>query len=177
MAAQKIILVVAPSGFQDDEYRLTREELEHAHHDIVVASVKIDQAIGKFGSNISVDLALSDLNLDDCTALVFIGGPGAEIYKTDPVALDLVSRAMAKNKILGAICIAPLIFAHAGILDGKKATVWTDEGVNSTARELEQFGAIYTGEAVAIDGQIITADGPSSASAFGRAIVKALAVI
>ncbi len=35
-------------------------------------------------------------------------------------------------------------------------------------------GAVFTGAGVEIDGQIITAQGPSSAEEFGRALVGAL---
>jgi len=42
-----------------------------------------------------------------------------------------------EGKILGAICAAPGILAHAGLLKGKKATMFDDTGV------IGQFGGIW----------------------------------
>jgi protease I len=75
-----------------------------------------------------------------------------------------------KDKILAAICIAPAILAHGGVLKDKRATVW-----KSQAQALKANAAIYTAKPVQIDGKIITADGPKSAHIFGRKIAELLA--
>ena len=67
---------------------------------------------------------------------------------------------------LGAICIAPTILAAAGVLAGKKATVWDSEGEQITF--LKQCGAEYSGESVTRDGLIVTGNGPKAAEEFGR---------
>jgi protease I len=73
------------------------------------------------------------------------------------------------SAILAAICAAPSILANAGLLKGKTATSFPDEGENLKAK-----GANFTGQGLEIDGRIITADGPAHAKQFGEAIVKAL---
>jgi len=60
-------------------------------------------------------------------------------------------------EVLGAICIAPVTLAKAGVLEGKRATVWKSEG-----ETLKEHGADYTGASMEADGKIITADGPHS---------------
>jgi protease I len=104
---------------------------------------------------------------------VFIGGPGAEVYFHDDTAHDLVNEAVAKNKVVAAICIAPCILAYAGVLNGKNATVWSDskEYINI----LEAEGAHYTGDTVTVDGKLITANGPDATQSFAKMIVKLLA--
>ncbi len=59
--------------------------------------------------------------------------------------------------------------ANSGILKGKKATVYID-GKES----LLKSGAIYTGNSLEIDGNIITANGPDAAEDFSNAILKSL---
>lgn len=55
------------------------------------------------------------------------------------VALRIAQDSVKLGKVLGAICIAPRILAEAGVLKGKKATVW-----HSEAEALKRKGAIYT---------------------------------
>ncbi len=71
--------------------------------------------------------------------------------------------------MLAAICLAPVTLANAGLLKGKRVTVWKSE-----AGRVKAGGGIYTGSGVETDGRIITADGPESAEEFGRALVTAL---
>ena len=69
------------------------------------------------------------------------------------------------------------ILAKAGVLDGKKATVWHghDAEYGTTTNEvLEKFGAAVGSEGLVIDGRIVTADGPANARGFAEAIVKLL---
>ena len=59
--------------------------------------------------------------------IVFIGGAGCprELDK-EPIYI-IVNNARQAKKVIGAICYAPRILAHAGILAGKKITGWNDD--------------------------------------------------
>jgi protease I len=94
---------------------------------------------------------------------------GATEYWNDSQAIAIAKSAAGKGKLLGAICIAPVTLANAGLLEGKKATVWESE-----VDKLKAKGAKYTGAAVEVDGNVITANGPEAAAGFGSAIVVAL---
>jgi protease I len=100
---------------------------------------------------------------------VFIGGTGSSEYFNNPTAHSIAQEAAASGKLLGAICIAPSTLANAGLLDGRKATSYSSEEGN-----LKSKGATFTGAGVEADGKIITADGPSSAGQFGKALLEAL---
>jgi protease I len=80
---------------------------------------------------------------------------------------------VSQDKILASICISPVILAKAGVLKGKKATVWTDF-TKSQAKILEKEGAIFEEKPVVVDGKIITANGPGSAEEFGKKIIEVL---
>ncbi|MEW5760952.1 MAG: DJ-1/PfpI family protein, partial [Candidatus Thermoplasmatota archaeon] len=113
---------------------------------------------------------VEDIKIEDYDGIIFVGGSGAESYFSNKKALEIAKEGYEKNKVVGAICIAPAILANAGILKAKKATVW-----NGKYKEiLKKGGAIYTGEPVTIDGKIVTANGPQSASSFGKKIVEVL---
>lgn len=71
--------------------------------------------------------------------------------------------------MLGTICLAPVCLANAGVLSGKKATVYPDEVAG-----LKSAGALYTGARVEVDGRIVTASGPESTGEFGEAAADLL---
>lgn len=170
----KVILVVAYQGFQDLEYKNTKEALEEKGIEVIVASSLIGTAKGKLGEKVKIEKNLSSINLSDFDALVFIGGPGALEYLNDSEAHRLIKDTIAQEKILGAICIAPEILAQAGVLKEKKATVWSSSVDDSPILFLEEKGAEYVDQQVVKDGKIITANGPEAATEFGEKIAEAL---
>lgn len=169
MEKSKILMVLAPQDFRDEEYQKPRQILEQAGGEITVASKGVSEARGLLGAKAKVDKNLNEVKADDYDAVVFIGGPGASIYFDDQQALSLAEAAYNSGKIVGAICIAPSVLANAGLLQGKRATAFSSEKDNLTAK-----GAQYTGESATVDGKIITANGPGAAEEFGKKLVEAL---
>ncbi|MBN2087740.1 DJ-1/PfpI family protein [Candidatus Peregrinibacteria bacterium] len=160
----KVLSVIASEDFQDKEYEDSKDAIEAAGHEVITTST-MNIATGKFGLEVEVDILLSDVDVDDFDAILFVGGPGSEEYFDDPTALNLAQDFYNAGKLTTAICAAPAILANAGVLDEKNATCW--DGVSDI---LIDNGANYTGKSVEIDGLVITADGPMSASKFGMAI-------
>jgi protease I len=164
-----VLMVLAQNGFRDEEYLRTKAVLEKAGYQVVTCSQKIGNAYGKLGAVVKVDVALSDVKTKDYGAVVFVGGPGIYGYFRDKTVLDLARNAYREGKVVGSICAAGSILAYAGILKGKKATVFPTE-----ADTLKKNGADYLGLTVVVDGKIVTANGPEAAEEFGRALVKEL---
>jgi protease I len=171
---QRVALVVAPQGFQDLEYENTKKALEAGGLEVVTVSSRGNEAQGKFGQIVKVERSLFDLDPDRFGALVFIGGPGATDYMEDQEVHQVVRQFAEKDKILGAICLAPVILAQAGVLTGHQATVWTDSDNQWTVETLQEKGADYVDQSVVIDSRIITANGPLAAESFGQALVDLL---
>jgi protease I len=165
----KVLMVVAPQNFRDEEYQKPRQVLEAGGWQIEVASRGVNEAVGMFGAKAKIDKDISQVNVDDYLGVVFVGGTGAAIYFEDQTALTLAKTAFEKGKVVGAICIAPSILANAGILEGKRATAFSSEQENLTAK-----GAFYTGQSVTVDGKIVTANGPAAAGEFGEKILSLL---
>ena len=76
---------------------------------------------------------------------------------------------MKKGILLGALCIAPVILAEAGVLRGKKATVFESE-----KDQLISAGAKYTGKPIEFDDNVITCSNPIYTEEFAKRIVKAI---
>jgi protease I len=166
---KKALFIIAAKDFQEQEFSRPFSVLSKDRVAITVASTVSGSAVGTDGAKARVDIQLADARVDDYDAIVFIGGPGASQYVDDPLAHTVAQDAIKKKKLVAAICMGPLILAKAGVLKGKKATVFP-----TLADKLKAEGVKYTGKPVERDGRIITADGPDSAAAFGMEILKAL---
>ncbi len=166
---KSVVMVIAHKGFRDEELLEPKEVLEKNNIRVKVASTELSQAQGKLGALIKPDILFKDINLADFDALVFIGGPGSVEYWDDPLAHKLLKDAVLSGKVVAGICAASVTLAKAGILKGKRATVFSGD-----SKELINNGVNYTAAPLEIDGNIITADGPRAARAFGEEIVKAL---
>lgn len=165
----KALFIIAPTDFRDEELFEPKKLLEENGIETAVASLNTDTAIGVMKGEQKVDLDISEVKIDDYDAIIFIGGPGARIYFENETAIKLAKNADAKGKIIGAICIAPVILANAGILSEKSVTCWPGD-----SEQVERGGAKYEEGEVIVDGKIITASGPKAAHKFGEEILKAL---
>lgn len=165
--AKTALLIIAQHGYQDHELVGTRDGLTGVGFDVVLASSAAGACTGKFGGVEQAAIALKDVQAGDYDRIAFIGGPGAAAYAKDTEALRIAREAVGAGKPLGAICIAPTVLAAAGVLQGKRATVWNEDDAQEAV--LTAAGAMYTGEPVTIDGMLVTGNGPKAAEAFGKA--------
>lgn len=162
---KKAVFIVAEQEFRDEEYQVPKDVLSQAGIEVVTASTTTEEAVGKLGLKVRPDLLVAEIKPDDYGAIVFVGGGGAAQYFADSAVHALAGSFAEAGKVVAAICIAPVILARAGLLKGKRATVFPD-GIP----ELEKAGAVYTAQSVERDGRIITGNGPEAAEAFGREI-------
>ena len=170
---KKIAMFIAFKGFRDEEYFVPKKILEAAGHKITAVSTKIGTATGKLGGKAQTDCLISEINYKDYDAITLVGGPGALPELDNAAVHEIFRNAAADGKLIAAICISPMVLAHAGLLKGKKATVWTD-AEQSNIPDFKACGAIYKGAAAEHDGKIITANGPAAAKEYAEKILKAL---
>lgn len=170
---KKVLLVVAQKDYQPLEYSIPKEILELAGVQVVTVSNQIGVAHSVQDYNqVNVEVSLDSVEVKDFDGLFFIGGPGALEYLDNEIVYNLLQAWQKTDKPYGAICISPRILAKAGVLENKKVTGWNGDG------KLEDIllgsGAIYVKESVVRDGNVVTADGPSSAEEFGEKILEVL---
>ena len=168
---KKALLIVAKSDFEDVEYTKPRKVFDEAGLACTVASTKTGTLKGRKGTRVQSDLELKDVVVADYDAVVIIGGNGIKKLWEDEEATRIVREAAEQGKVLGAICAGPGLLAHAGVLDGKKATANPKSGAKPI---MVEHGCDYTGERVTVDGNLVTGNGPDASKAFGEAVVEAL---
>jgi len=169
LVGKSVLMIIASNNFRDEEYLHPREVLENEGAKITIASSTKKEVTGMLGTKVIPDILMSEVNIDDYDAVIFVGGSGANEYWENEKAHEIAKKAYEKSKVIGAICIAPVTLARAGLLKGKKATVYTSEIEN-----IKKEGAIYTGNSVEVDGKIVTGNGPTAAKEFGEKIAELL---
>lgn len=165
-------MIIAHEQFRDEEYLEPKKVLTENGVEVITASWDSGVATGKFGAQVDVDITIDEVVTNKYDAIIYIGGPGSKKYWDDPIAHRIAKEAIEYNKILAAICSAPITLARAGVLKDIKAACHKGD-----AEELKKEGAVYTENPIEQDGLIITADGPSSAASFGIRILETLSEI
>lgn len=177
LQGKKIMVLIAPEGFRDEEYAQTHAALKGAKADPVVVSTHTGICRGKLGSIVHAKMTVDDALNEEWDGAALIGGPGAEVYIDDKRVHAIARKVAEEGKVLGAICMAPVILSHAGLLDGVEATVFPDEGYE---KDLTEHGAILKKAAVVtgknnINGApLVTGNGPKAALPFGLELTNAL---
>lgn len=172
-----ILMVIPPHQFRDEELNTPRQLFVDQGFDVTVASTKTGVADGMLGATETVEHTIDDLKATDFDALVIVGGMGSPEYLWQSDTLCEQVKAMASykttanGKVLASICLSGAVLGLAGVLNGKRATVYETP---ESRQALEDNGATFTGQPVTVDGSTITANGPEAASEFAQAIIKAL---
>lgn len=174
---KKAVMIIPPRMFRDEELFIPKEHLEARGVEAAVASTKKGTCIGAGDREAESEMTLDELNVPEFDAVVFVGGPGTPIIRHEARALEIAREAVQKGKTVGAICWAVTTIAKAGVLEGKKATVWygpDSEYGTTTDKVLAEYGCAYVPQGVVVDGKIVTADGPRNAKKFAEEIEKLL---
>lgn len=168
----KVLMIIAQVDFQPVEYNDTKNVLESEGNQVVTASLAKETAVGKDGSEVMPDVAVDDVSSEEYDAVVVIGGPGAPVLGKYDSVIALLKSFKDEGKVVAAICIAPTILALAGVLDGKKATVWNKDEMQE--KILHKYGAEFLDEPVVVDGNVVTGNGPDAAKDFGKAVADVI---
>ena len=156
-------------GFEEVEAIAPVDMLRRAGVEVKTVGVTGEVVSSSRGIKIVADIALSDVLLDiELEAVILPGGlPGATNLENSSQVQTAIDFAATNNKLVCAICAAPQILGHKGLLKGRQAIAYP-------GFENELDGAIISEDYVAVDGNFITAKGAGVATEFGLAIVCAL---
>lgn len=173
LRGKRVLAVVAPSGFRDEELQQPKQILESEGAEVKVASTVEGTCSGMLGAKVKTDLTVAQAQAGEFDAVIVVGGAGSPQYLWDNSALhSILKQAAEANKVIGGICLSGAVLARAGVLEGKQATVYQTP---QTLEELKKAGARYVARDVVIDGNMVTAEGPAAAKEFGRQLAERLA--
>ncbi len=164
---KKIMLLLAP-GFEEIEALGTCDVLRRLGLDVALTALSGSKVIGAHGIQVAAEAAAGDLDPADFAAVVLPGGmPGAVNLLS---ARDLVAQFHASGKVTAAICAAPIVLSAAGVLRGRRFTMYPGFGDYLAPDE------IPTGRLVERDGGVITGKGPGATVFFAAEVARALGI-
>jgi 4-methyl-5(b-hydroxyethyl)-thiazole monophosphate biosynthesis len=147
-------------------------EVEGAHGIIVTADITEDWLSVSDDEVVFFDYDEKDRKQTvkvELDMVVLPGGmPGTKNLENSETVQSLLDYCAYNDKYIAAICAAPSILGHNGLLHDKKATCYK-------GFEKELDGAVLSKEKVAVDGKIITSCSAGTALDFSLELVKILA--
>lgn len=164
-----MVYLFLAEGFEEIEALAPLDILRRAGIEVETVSITDNQVvIGSHGVPMLADRILPALDWDDAEMIILPGGlPGSTNLDACEGLREGIMKLHAEGKPLAAICAAPQVYGHLGILKGVRATCYP--GV-----ETELEGAQYTAAKVEQDGQFITGNGPGAAMEFGYVIAESI---
>lgn len=163
-----MIYVFLANGFEEVEALTPVDFLRRCELDVRTVGVSGPVAMGSHKIPVACDMTVDEMDLEQADAVILPGGmPGTLNLEACQAVKDAVLWCQGHGKWIGAICAAPSVLGHLGVLQGKKATCFP-------GFEQELTGAELVPEPVVRDGKIITSRGAGTASQFAFALIEAL---
>ena len=147
-------------GFEELEVVAPVDFLRRAGAAVTLAALDSTLPVrGRNALTLVADVHWDDLGEQAYDCLLLPGGPGVAVLRRHAGLLARVRAQDAAGGWLAAICAAPTVLQDAGVLRGRRHTAHP-----SVAAELPRAD---WGEAVVVDGRLITSRGAGTAIAFG----------
>ena len=165
----KKVIILYADGFEDVEALATRDVLVRAKIDVL--DVKINSNEQCVTSSHKVSLIgfndIKNINVNEYDAIILPGGSrGVNNLLASKEVDELVLEFYKQDKLVCAICAAPMVLGKLGLLKNKEFTCYPgcEEGIDG----------IYTGKEVVVLDKMITARSMLYSIPFGLAIIEKL---
>lgn len=163
------VCVFFATGFEEIEALTVVDILRRAKIDVDMVSITGEKKVtGSHKITVEMDKLLEEVNFEQTDMIVLPGGmPGTTNLEACEPLMKQVENFYQKEKYIAAICAAPSIFGHRGMLKGKQAC-------SNPSFESHLDGADVKKEPAVVAGNIITSRGMGTAISFGLAILGEL---
>jgi protease I len=136
-------------GYEVDIAAPSKKKLQFVVHDFVDG---FDTYTEKPGYTWDADLAFSDVEPSDYSAIVIPGGRAPEYIRNDPDFDRIVRHFFSEEKPVAQLCHAPLALASVGVLEGRRTAAYP-----ALQPDMEAAGAEYVDSAGVVDGTMVSA--------------------
>lgn len=163
------IAVFFAEGFEEIEALTVVDLCRRAGIDTQMVSVTGQQSVtGSHKIAVAMDAGFENVDFSQLDMIVLPGGmPGTKNLEAHDGLMAQVDAFYKAGKGVAAICAAPSILGHRGILEGRKACSYP-----GFEKELEGANVVY--DNVAVSDHVITSRGMGCAIDFSLAIIEAL---
>ncbi|CDI49896.1 DJ-1 family glyoxalase III [Clostridium tetani] len=163
---KKIVLMLA-KGFEEIEALTVVDILRRVGVDCKTCSITEEKMVkGTHNIYVKSDIILKDFKEYEFSGIVLPGGmPGATNLRDNKTVIEIIKEFNEENKLIAAICAAPIVLKEADIIKNKNITSYP-------GFEEELKGCNYKEDKVVQNGNIITSRGPSTAIDFAFKILE-----
>ncbi|MBQ6825143.1 MAG: DJ-1/PfpI family protein [Clostridia bacterium] len=163
-----MIYVFLADGFEECEALAPVDILRRANIEVKTVGIGSKTISGSHNIKVLCDISENEAQTDNLEGIILPGGmPGTlNLEKSDTVQ-EFLDYSYKSGLLISAICAAPSILGHKGLLKNKKACCFK-------GFEKDLTDAFVTENRVEADGNIITAYGAGAAFDFGFKILEFL---
>ena len=163
-----MVYVFLADGFEIIEALAPVDVMKRAGIEVKTVGVSTKAITASCGVQVVCDMEIGDFDFYNVEAIVLPGGmPGTLNLENCEIVQRAIDNAMNINVPVCAICAAPSILGHKGLLNGKNAICFP-----GFEEALE--GANISSDFVVSDSNIVTAKGAGVCIDFGLEIIKKL---
>lgn len=160
-----MIYVFLADGFEEMEAITPIDMLRRVGVEVVTVGIGTATPCGTHGITIKADIIETEVTTDGLEGVILPGGlPGATNLEASATVQRLLDYTAENDLLIAAICAAPSVLGHKGLLDGCRYTCFPG---------FETAPGVCDEPAV-LDGRIVTGKGAGAAIAFGAKLVEAL---
>lgn len=164
-----MIYLFLANGFEEIEALTPLDVLKRAGEEVITVGVGSQKITGSHGVTVFCDTTVENIEKSNSLkAIILPGGmPGTLNLEADKTVSEFIDFASENNLFICAVCAAPSILGHKGLLKEKEAICFP-------GFEKDLYGAKISEKSVVRDGNIITAKGMGVSLKFGLEILAAL---
>ena len=170
-AAAPRALVPLATGCEELEAVTIIDVLRRAGIDVTAAGLEAGPVTASRKVRLLPDTDLGSVSAETFDLIVLPGGAeGTRRLTEDSRVATLLRRQVGEGRLVAAICAAPTVLAHLGLLDHRRAVAYPGflEPLDVPGLVLEPAATVI------IDGPVITSRGPGTAMDFALYLVERL---
>lgn len=164
-----ILLILPSSDFNELEFLSVKNTLIKCNIKIFIASDTNNLCVGNKGLKVKPDLNFFNMNEKNFKSVVIIGGKGIKSYYNNKLIFNILNEFNISNKLIAAICGAPIILINSGLFTNLELTCYPDlqNEIDKSLYKIIESGVVSYKN-------IITASGPEYATQFAQTILNKL---
>lgn len=164
-----MVYVFLADGFEEIEALSVVDILRRCDIKTITVGIGREAIRGAHGILVQSDMVDKDLVLNEETDMIVLPGgmPGTKNLEASETVQDAINYCVENKKYIAAICAAPTILGHRGLLNGHYAMCYA-------GMESQLDGARIAEGNVCVSDKFITSKGPGTAIDFALRIVEIL---
>ena len=165
----KKIAIILADGVEETEFIAVGDVLRRLSMEVVVTGLNGIEVKGGHGFGLKADRLLAECSPAEFDAVFLPGGMGGALamYESEAV-VEFVREMERSGRIVSAICAAPMVLGKAGLLGGKRFTMYPglDKYLPTGCRPIPDLAVR--------DGRTVTGKGAGTVFAFAKELAAAL---